>query len=324
MNIIGLDFLLTFKCTAKCLHCCNNAGPELSGVMNYKDAVGYLHDLTATQEIQNIVIHGGEPTLYINLLGKIIGKAKDYEIPKRGIITNCYWAHDLKFAKKRLEKLQEAGLNQLILSADYFHSQFVPQEYVRNIATLASKMQFDKIYIDSYFIGSMDTENKFNNVTREIIQKLTVLQDLPNVVLSSYVARFIGRVSNLVSYVETKDEIPSGKCPLPHWIGGDLASPTTIEIDHSGNVTLCPGICLGNTKDKSVTNILDNYDCEKHPILSILNKEGPIGLLELAKDKGYEVEKKFVDECHLCYEMRKELREFYPKELAPKSAYIDK
>jgi hypothetical protein len=124
--------------------------------------------------------------------------------------------------------------------------------------------------------------------------------------------------------VKTSDEIPAGKCPLPYWIGGSLENPKTIEIDHNGNVTLCPGICIGNTRTRSVIEILDNYDCNKHPILSFVNEKGPIGLLDLVREKGFEKKKNFVDECHLCYEIRKELRAKYPKELAPNTAYMDK
>ncbi len=110
-------------------------------------------------------------------------------------------------------------------------------------------------------------------------------------------------------------------CPVPFWIEGDLQHPKTIEIDSEGNITLCPGISIGNTKIQSLTEIIQNYDCDKHPFLSIISKKGPIGLLELATAKGFEETQNYVNECHLCYELRKYLHPNYPLFLAPKECY---
>ena len=108
---------------------------------------------------------------------------------------------------------------------------------------------------------------------------------------------------------------------MPFWIEGDLQNPETIEIDCEGNVTLCPGISIGNTNIQSLTKIIRDYKADKHPILCIISNEGPIGLLKLAEKHGFERDRKFVNECHLCYELRRYLQPFYPYSLAPESCY---
>ncbi|MCK4585004.1 hypothetical protein KAU13_06280 [candidate division WOR-3 bacterium] len=87
------------------------------------------------------------------------------------------------------------------------------------------------------------------------------------------------------------------------------------------NVTLYPGVCIGNVRNKSLTGVLENYDYRTHPIIRIIAEEDPVGLLRLARGKGYRKEERFINECHLCYEMRKYLRRFYPEHLAPSGCY---
>jgi hypothetical protein len=130
-----------------------------------------------------------------------------------------------------------------------------------------------------------------------------------------------GRGAELSDIISPSKEIPSGKCPMPFWIDGDFQNPETIEIDSEGNVTLCPGICIGNTNIQSLTNIIKNYKIENHPVLSIVWKEGPKALLKFAEENGFKPNQKYVNECHLCYELRKFLQPIYPYSLAPKECY---
>lgn len=49
--------------------------------------------------------------------------------------------------------------------------------------------------------------------------------------------------------------------------------------------------------------------------------EGPIGLLNLAEERGFQQNQNFVNECHLYYELRKYLQPVYPYSLAPEFCY---
>ena len=318
MQIENLDFLLTFNCPAKCKHCSYKAGPDISGFMKLYEAENYLMELVDTQQLQSVTIHGGEPFLYFDILRNIIEKAKNLAIPRRGIITNSYWAKTKDIANKKLLKLKQAGLNQITFSVDAFHQEFIPLENVKNAIISATSIGFDNIWVDSYFVGDLNADNLYNNKNYQILKDL---KEIDTVIINKYVAGFEGRGADLAEDFEIKNEIPSGKCPLPFWIGGDLTAPTTVEIDWEGNVTLCPGICIGNTKTQPLIEILQKYDCSTHPILSKISEEGPLGLLEAAIVKGFKQNKSFVNECHLCYELRKFLRPSYPQYLAPSSCY---
>lgn len=319
MQVKGVDFLLTFKCPSKCKHCSYKAGPERTGHMKLVDAERYLKELRGNQPLQSIGVHGGEPFLYFGLLKQILENAKKLRVNQTWVITNGFWAETKAIAERKLFELKEAGLESITFSVDGFHQEYIPFENVKKGIDAAVNIGFEKIWVDSYLLGPENSSNFYNNLTKKSLESLGTLS---NVKINKRQVDFEGRAAELlIEYVEPKAEIPKGKCPLPFWIGGDLRSPEVVEIDHEGNVTLCPGICIGNTRRKSLNTILQDYDYRVHPILSIIAEEGPKGLLSAARAKGFKRKQKFVDECHLCYETRKFLRPYYPNHLAPSSCY---
>ena len=318
MRVKNVDFLLTFKCPAKCKHCSYKAGPEREGQMKLADAENYLEELTDTHPLQSICAHGGEPFLHLELLKGIMKMAKELGIPRTWVITNGYWAKTKTIAKKKLAELRNGGLSCITFSVDAFHQEYVSLETVKNGIEAAKSVGFEKVCVDSYFLMCPGSGNSYDVATRASLESL---RELDNVNINTYQVRFKGRAAELANHVKGKTQVPKGKCQLPFWIGGDLKSPEAIEIDCEGNVTLCPGICIGNTRKQSLIRILQNYDYHSHPILSIIAEEGPIGLLKTAIAKGLRKDMKFVDECHLCYEMRKLLRPYYPRCLAPAECY---
>lgn len=289
--------------------------------MKLADAKRYLRELIDAQPLLSIGVHGGEPFLYFKLLKKIMENAKKFGVTHTWVITNGFWAETKAIAEEKLLELNEAGLKSITFSVDGFHQEHIPFENVERGIQAAVSVGFEKVWVDSYFLGSFDSKNSFNNMTRKALESLETLDDVE---INKRLVDFEGRAAEfLTEYVESKPETPTGKCPMPFWIGGDLRNPEVVEIDYEGNVTLCPGICIGNTKRKSLTQILEDYDYRSHPILSIITEEGPIGVLKMAMAKGFK-RKKFVDECHLCYEARRFLRRYYPQYLAPANCYSER
>ncbi len=183
----------------------------------------------------------------------------------------------------------------------------------------AARLDFDKVYIDSYFVVGQNANNRYDVSTRQALECLGVIE---NVTINRYRAGFDGRGADyLIEFVDRQDELPTGACQLPCWLGGNLQSPQAIEIDWEGNVTLCPGICIGNTQSRSLTEIVARYDYHDNPIIHTIAEEGPIGLLRQAQKRGYKNDTKFANECHLCYEMRRFLKDAYSQYLAPGACY---
>jgi hypothetical protein len=313
-----VDFLLTFRCPSKCRHCCYKAGPERSGCIRIADADEYLKEVIDTQPLQSVGAHGGEPFLHFVLLKHIVKRATELGVPRTWVITNGFWAETGTMAQSSLAELKEAGLTSITFSVDGFHQEYIPLETVRNGIEAAISVGLETVNVDSYYLGSPESDNSFNASTRDALESL---KDLDRVEFHSWQADCEGRGAELATHIESREAPPTGKCRLPFWIGGDLKNPEAVEIDCEGNVTLCPGVCIGNTRRTPLGQILQSYNCSEHPILSIIAEEGPIGLVRIAETKGFKRHREFVDECHLCYEMRKLLRPHYPQHLAPEHCY---
>lgn len=286
--------------------------------MRLMDAEKYLKELVETQPLQSIGAHGGEPFLYFGLLKHIMKKAKKLGVPRTWVITNGFWAKTGEIAEKKLVELKEAGLTNITFSVDGFHQEYIPLETVRNGIEAAVKVGFERVCVDNCFLGHPESDNFFNISTRDALESL---KEPDGIEFHDRQADFEGRGSELVRYMKSKEGTPTGKCQVPFWIGGDLRNPEGVEIDFEGNVTLCPGICIGNTKNQPLAQVLQSYDYLEHPILSVIAAEGPIGLLKIAEAKGFKQRRKFVDECHLCYELRRFLRVYHPQHLAPANCY---
>jgi len=319
MNIKGLDYLLTFECNSRCRHCCYLAGPQRPGFISPDQAEQWLTELYEIQPLQTITIHGGEPFLYFDVMLHVLKKARGLGVQKRWVITNGFWAKDYDIAKEKLTVLKEAGLTAITFSVDAFHQEYVPFDNVRIAIECAAQIDLETVAIDSYFLFAEERKNTYNIRTKEYLDNLGMIY---NIEINKFAAHFTGRAARLLIEQDyTQEQIPKGRCRPPFWLGGDLRDPETIEIDCEGNVSLCPGISIGNARKQSLTEIIRSYDYEKHPIVKIIVEKGPIGLYKLACSYGYKGTKKFVDECHLCYEMRRYLRKQYEQYLAPEDCY---
>ena len=106
-------------------------------------------------------------------------------------------------------------------------------------------------------------------------------------------------------------------------LGGCPENPPHIRrlhIDPFGNVLFCQGISIGNMNFQTLPQIVSTFDAEKHPIIGPLMRGG---LKELARTAGFNPGGRYVDACHLCYEMRQDMinRRMYRMILKPLQAY---
>jgi len=133
---------------------------------------------------------------------------------------------------------------------------------------------------------------------------------------------FCGRAAALCDLRSGERSVPRDICKGAPWVCGDFLHPPSIEIDADGWVMLEHGISIGNTRDRSLPDLLDAYDPERHPIISVLLKDGPLGLTRLPEAEGFRLRPEgYISKCHLCCEIRNHLRRWYADTLAPESCY---
>lgn len=315
MELRGISLFLTYKCNARCMHCGFNSSPKKKGVMEPRDAESYFKELK-DHPLKWVYI-GEEAFLYYDRLLEIVRLAKSVlDVPVL-LGTNGFWGRSKEVAREKLMKLKDAGLTHFEVYVDGFRQKYVPIEFVRNALDAAKELGFESVSAHVTFLESEDASNEFDVATRGILKK----RDVSDIETHTGRPQMIGRAAETLAQYLPRRGIPQKKCEPPYWVGKDLKNPTGIVIEPFGWITFCPGISIGNAKEKNLSKIVEEYDHSAHPIIKVLADEGPKGLLELAKRRGFISEEGYVDECHLCYELRKYLRTHYPEYLAPKSYY---
>jgi pyruvate-formate lyase-activating enzyme len=319
MHVAALGLHITYRCNARCQHCAYHCGPEAKGVMKFSEAKEYLRE-ASKQDIDVLCISGGEPMLYPRLVTQIVEEAGNLKMRSIWLFTNTFWATDQKIAEKNLAKLMKAGMTRLCTSADGFHRPFVSTDSIRNAMIAAHKLNLE-VVLDTRYLGiTLQEDNPENRATIQVLQQLG---DLVNVQDWRGSPLYVGRAAEVLA-PKLIDEpyLLGGACTGP-WAGGDWKHPTGVDVDSYGEVTLCPGISIGNARKFPLSKILSNYGVKKHPIIRKLSDSGPEGLAEKAQRIGYKRQSNYASACHLCYDLRKFLRSRYPMELAPTSCYED-
>jgi hypothetical protein len=98
----------------------------------------------------------------------------------------------------------------------------------------------------------------------------------------------------------------------------ELKKPERIHLDPFGNIFVCQGISIGNNNLAPLSEIIKNYSPENHPIFGPLWKGGPA---LLAETYNFNPSNEYVEPCHLCYVVRKQIMPRFGDQLTPPQVY---
>ncbi len=292
-----LHLLLTYRCTIECDHCFVWGSPQQSGVMTLAQMGRILDQGEALGSVEAVCFEGGEPFLYYGLLLEGVRQAR-----ARGwrteVISNAYWATSVEDALLWLRPLVEAGLDDLLLSEDTYHDHGTNEESLpKNAATAVDDLGIGTGTIAIREAASIDAPSSAKG---EAIKGGAV--------------RFRGRAaSQLTAGLPRRPWQELVTCPHE-----ELVSPVRVHIDPLGYVHLCQGLVMGNLFRTPLPEMLKAYVPEHHPICGPLLSGGPAALA-----RAYDLPHadSYVDECHMCYEMRDCLQERFPVHLGPAQMY---
>jgi len=276
--------------------------------MQVKDAYNYLAEGTAVSDLESFMIFGGEPMLYPKRAIAIFNKASQFTIPKINMITNGIWGKNKATAEKIARKLKAAGVNDLNISVDAFHLQFIPLEYPRNAALASIKAGIEDIKWNVALIESINATNKYDKKTAQILRTLQPI----GIDANTFKIVPAGRaIQNLRQYLTPTALY--GPCKEEPLEGNTLTNPESICMEPSGSANICWNLPIGNAKSIPLRHLITEYDWRRDPITRILVEEGPTGLLKLPEARDYQFqEDKYINKCHLCTEIRKTLKLHYP------------
>lgn len=123
-----LAVLVGYRCNFHCKHCliADKESKELS-----LTEIRLLRKLLASQNFDSLLFVGGEPTLYISTINKVLeGFVKG---PKTivAITTNGHFAASESSARETLKKIN--GLNYVQVSYDNYHKKFIRLSNIHNL-----------------------------------------------------------------------------------------------------------------------------------------------------------------------------------------------
>ncbi len=238
-NLQKIEFVLTYACTGKCKHCSQGAHEKYGDCLDADVANRCIVSLCENYDIKTALVFGGEPLIFAKEVCKIIACARDCEIDKRQVITNGYFTKDKEKVKSVAKSLAECGVNDLLLSADAFHQEYIPIEAVEFFAKQLKSFGVPT-RIQPAWLVSKDDDNPYNQKTRAIIDKLCKIGfDLSdgNVVFfegnaKKYLAEYFEKTKPQNPYIENPDDI---RC---------------ISVDRDGNAL------SGNIYKNDITDII--------------------------------------------------------------------
>ena len=137
-------------------------------------AADAVKKITAAYPIKTVMTFGGEPLLYPETVYAVMKTASELNIPKRQIITNGCFSKDAARIREVARRLAESGVNDLRLSADAFHQEYIPLEPVKIFAEEA-KAAGIPIRIQPAWLVSRDDGNEYNIITKQIISEFAEL-----------------------------------------------------------------------------------------------------------------------------------------------------
>lgn len=306
ITVNRIEFIVTYLCNSRCRHC------QLGEIETRKISPSRIDTGMAVSAIRRIctrfrpnsvMTFGGEPLLYPEAVFAIHNEARACGITSRELITNGCWSQDEKKILEISSNLTKSGVNEVHISVDCFHQEFIPIEIVKQTAKALLQSGIEHIYWNPCWVVSRDDWNPYNCRTKAILEQL---KELPIESSEGNIVEPEGRaISELEGYFPRRIRTPEGKCgDRPY--SEDLRTIGAISIEPDGRISICKGFHIGNAFEEDILSVLDSYDPRKIPEARALLENGARGLIEWARTKGIEPDPKgYFRICDLCLDIRR-------------------
>jgi len=255
---------------------------------------------------ESIMTFGGEPLLYSEAVYAIHREATRVGIPSREVITNGFWSTETRRIQEMADYLVKSGANEVDISVDFFHQEFIPIEIVKKTAESLLKAGMEHISWNPCWVVSKEHDNPYDRRTRAILEEL---KDLPiengegNVIQPEGRAIFL-----LTGFLPSRMKMTKGKCgDVPYT--EELDSVKGICVEPDGRIGVCKEFYIGNASETDIIDLIENYDPFKIPEAKAIVQNGMVGLTDWARNHGIEPDPKgYYNICHMCTDIRRRAR----------------
>ena len=295
---IDIAFTLTYRCPLQCRICLIEAGPQEETDMPIHDVVNYLDELSHL-DTKKVALTGGEPFMVYDLLLQALEHATACGLTT-STGTSAYWARTEEKAIELLRPLQENGLSSISFSADEWHQEFVPLEYVRNGIEAAKEIGIEKVVVQA-------TVTPQGKRMKDTISQLKSLGcDLSGVFLVETPATISGRAATHTDPSQFLYLFRAEELAVPCRFIGNI-----IAIMPDGWMYPCCnaypiGLRIGNARHTPLREIIRALD--SNPLVHMISSQGVHELARIIKEYEipYTFKEKYAGICHFCYDVLKD------------------
>jgi len=273
--------------------------------MTHSEVKGYIDQTMEFSTLQWVSFTGGEPFLLSNRLIDHISYASKLGLMTE-CVTNCFWAHSEQVARHQLSKLVTAGLDVINISADDFHQEFIPFERICNGFNAAMHLGLKVVLMCVTSKSSKQALDIVRAVGGEKIRIIHPNMETQELTASSAImveSGFLpaGRAANLPTTEWVLDTHSSfeGGCPFVLRDISILPGGQVLACCSAGALT--DVLNLGTVKAQRLSILIEV--ASQRPIIKILTREGPRGLLRKLNPESHFEPGTYISKCHLCYEM---------------------
>lgn len=168
-NLNKIEFVVTSACTGRCKHCSQGEHTTFGEHINSDIASDAVRMVASEYDIKTVMVFGGEPLLYPEVVYEIMSAAKEMKVPVRQVITNGYFSRSREKIREVAEMLSLSGANDLLLSVDTFHQETIPIDVVLDFAFEVVKVGVP-IRLQPAWLVSAEDDNPYNLETRRILR----------------------------------------------------------------------------------------------------------------------------------------------------------
>jgi hypothetical protein len=293
-----------------------------SAAIEYSLAMSCIESLQKLNDLELVVLMGGEPGLYPDLTHRLATAIADREIAVR-VETNAFWATDPKAAHRFLDPLASAGAS-VMYSLDAFHEPFVSPDCVERAIRAAEALGMAH-NLEVAYLDHGQRVHEIDRRTEELLRAMEQRLDRsPCCKVYEGNVFYNGRAARvLADLVAPGRGVPEEVCDrVPWWSSSSLETLDLLILDAAGYLSKGCGIAIADIKRQCVRSVLESYDAQDHPVFSTLLRSGPLGLAREAAELGYVLKEDYADRCHLCQEARDVLGPKYPGIMVPAQHYL--
>ena len=283
IDLKRIEFVVTDACSGRCKHCSNGEHTGAGESVNADAAESAIKRLAERFAIQSVMTFGGEPLLFAETVCKIHTAARDCGISKRQIITNGYFSKNEDRINKVARDLCASGVNDILLSVDVFHQEFIPIEPVMHFAEALLKQGAPSLRMQPVWVIDENHKNPYNTETKRLLNlfgDMGIQVNEGNNIFPSgnalkYLAEYFTSPDNLdlsvpcgsMPYTERPDEV------------------YCVSVNPAGDVEIC-SITIGNIYENDILKIIDSYDPYGNPASRAVLNGGVPALLRYAESQG--------------------------------------